>query len=134
MSKENINNGKKDEEKRGDEVISTETPEEILATLQQGQDLREQLTGRLGALKDILSNIEKRAGETPILADEVPAILSLSEVEKSIMIIQIISSDLQNIIINIPKHMDDGVNGDNAIEALGKIIKIYDSVIDKLGK
>jgi hypothetical protein len=112
-------------------VESTDIPEEILETIKQGTKLRADLAGRLGALKGILDNIENRVEETPIISDENQVNLSLLQVEKSIMIIQVISRDLRDIITLTGY---DTQSNQNAHKTLTKITEVYDSVVDKLGR
>jgi hypothetical protein len=131
VPKDNINNRFETDEKQGPQVEATEAPEEVLETLKKGAQLREDLALRLNALKGILDNIEEKAEATPIISNENQVNLSLLQVERSIMIIQAISNDLQHIRQNT---YSDPELAKSAEETLLKIAKVYDSVVEKLGK
>jgi hypothetical protein len=128
---ESIEKEKNAEENAGEiRVEATDTPEEVLDTLRKGAELKKDLANRLGTLKNILNGIEERAQKTQDISDNKIVNLSLSQVEKSIMLVLEISRDLQQIKDN---NCDTNL-GKSASNTLEKIVNIYDNVVVKLGK
>jgi hypothetical protein len=125
-----------------EEVTATERPEDLLEALRQGGgDIREQLAERLQVLKGMLDNVEAKMQTAPTVEQESTVDLSLLQVEKSIMILREISADLRDIRV-MNTHRDNGVTVSYSSaeiekvskETLVKIVKIYDNVVDKLGR
>ncbi len=124
-------------------VEATEAPEEVLETLRKGEDLKKDLAARLGTLKEILNGIEKRAQQAPVDAKEDGIELSLLQVERSIIVLDKIHSSVHTMYHIGGSFTIDGLMSYNkeetklregAIKTMLKINKIYDSVVDKLGK
>ena len=123
---ENINDGYKDKPRHM--VESSDSPESVIDMLSgPGQELREQLQERLGNLKNILNTLESKTQDIPT---ENEIHLSLSHVERSIMIIKEISNDLREI-----RHNNQEPDIHRAvIEVQRKIVGTYDTVVDKLSR